>query len=124
MTAVGSAAGYLRGTLRNSALAGGMTSRRAARNSLNRAGETKYSCRMSVRNRNGLARLATGSFISAFRVARGELILRFSWVSAYHRALWAASLPICRRYRSLEIQFMAPTLEAAGNGEGCGEAAL
>ncbi|MFZ2104216.1 MAG: hypothetical protein WAV18_02350 [Roseiarcus sp.] len=48
----------------------------------------------------------------------------FSWVSAYHRALLAASLPICRRYGSLEIQFMAPTLEAAGNGEGCGEAAL
>src|SRR5580693_8592252 len=97
MTAVGSAATYLRVTLRNSALAGGMTSRHAARNSLNRGGETKYSCRMSVRDRNGLARLATGSFIRVFRVASPAPILGLTVVSAYQRKRLAASLPICLR---------------------------
>src|ERR1700723_1965148 len=97
MTAVGSAATYLSVTLMNSALAGGMTSRHAARNSLKRDGETKYSCNMSVRDRNGLARLATGSFIRVFRVASPELTLGFTVVSAYQRNRLAASLPICLR---------------------------
>src|SRR3954466_1077288 len=90
-----------------------MTSRQAATKSAKRDGETKYSCRMSVRKGLRSSSVMTGSFIRLLRVDCAD-IDGLTTASVHQRRCLAVSQPSCARKISRETWLMKPEPEAGG----------
>ena len=84
-------------------------------NSPNRSGETKYSCRMSVRRLSRLVRLETGSFMRVLRVETPEVAAGATTLSTSQRVRLAPSEPVWARYISRDMEETMPPAPAAGS---------